>query len=148
MISSKKSFITSTTGNVVFLLFPASNLLKFLWIAERQFQVKTSRTRSTSIGISARKAKAFLLTWKIRFRESGNRSVRQFLASNKYHQIIFAPGGSPGLVVKVGHSCSKGHEFKSRHHLLDGHFFTYLFVVKFAMFVWKDENKWKWGQSF
>ena len=40
-----------------------------------------------------------------------------------------------GLVVMGGDSCAKGLEFKSRHHILDGHFFTYLFVVKFVMCV-------------
>ena len=40
-------------------------------------------------------------------------------------------GGSPGLVVLGGVSCSKGHEFESLHCILDGHFFTYLFVLKF-----------------
>ena len=35
-------------------------------------------------------------------------------------------GGSPGLVVMGGHSCAKGCEFKSRHHILDGHFFTFI----------------------
>ena len=44
-------------------------------------------------------------------------------------------GGSPGLVVMGGGSCSKGHEFESRHRILDGHFFTYIFVVKFEVFV-------------
>ena len=44
-------------------------------------------------------------------------------------------GESPGLVVMGGDSCSKGHEFESRHCILDGHFFTYIFVVKFAMCV-------------
>ena len=42
---------------------------------------------------------------------------------------------SPGLVVMGGDKCSKGREFESQHHILDGHFFTYLFVVKFVMFV-------------
>ena len=37
-------------------------------------------------------------------------------------------GGSPGLVVMGGDSCSKGREFESRHRILDGHFFTYLFL--------------------
>ena len=37
-------------------------------------------------------------------------------------------GGSPGLVVMGGDSCSKGRDFKSRHCILDGHFFTYFFV--------------------
>ena len=56
-------------------------------------------------------------------------------------------GGSPGLVVTGGDSFSKGREFESWNRTLDGHFFTYLFVVKFVMCVWKDENKWKrgWG---
>ena len=36
-------------------------------------------------------------------------------------------GGSPGLVVMGGDSCSKGRDFKSRHRILDGHFFTYFF---------------------
>ena len=42
---------------------------------------------------------------------------------------INAPlGGSPGLVIMGGDSCSKGHEFESHHSILDGHFcsFTYL----------------------
>ena len=32
-----------------------------------------------------------------------------------------------------GDSCSNGCEFESRHRILDGHFFTYLFVAKFVM---------------
>ena len=31
-------------------------------------------------------------------------------------------GGSPGLVVIGGDPCSKGCEFESRHHILNGHF--------------------------
>ena len=34
-----------------------------------------------------------------------------------------------------GDSRSKGHEFDSRHRILDGHFFTYVFVVKFVMYL-------------
>ena len=34
--------------------------------------------------------------------------------------------GSPGLVVMGRDSRSKGHGFKSRDHVLDGHFFTYI----------------------
>ena len=30
-------------------------------------------------------------------------------------------GGSPGLVVMGGNSCSKGREFEYRHRILDGH---------------------------
>ena len=58
--------------------------------------------------------------------------------------------GSPGLVVMGGGSCSKVHEFESRHRILDGHFFTYLSVVKFRMCFWKGGNKWKrgWGWPF
>ena len=37
-------------------------------------------------------------------------------------------GGSPGLVVMVDDSCSEGHGFESWHHILDGHFFTYIYV--------------------
>ena len=44
-------------------------------------------------------------------------------------------GGSPGLVVMGGDSFSKGPGFESQHLILDGHFFTYKFVVKFVMFV-------------
>ena len=43
-------------------------------------------------------------------------------------------GGSPGLVVMGGDSCSKGHEFESWHRILDGHF-SHLFVVKNVMCV-------------
>ena len=34
-------------------------------------------------------------------------------------------GGSPGLVVMGGASCSKGREFEFRYRILDGHFFTF-----------------------
>ena len=53
-------------------------------------------------------------------------------------------GGSPGLVVMGGDSCSEGHEFKSQHHILDGH----LFVVRVVMFVWKGKNKRKRGRRW
>ena len=32
-----------------------------------------------------------------------------------------------------GDSCPKGHEFESQHRILDGHFFSYVFAVKFVM---------------
>ena len=57
-------------------------------------------------------------------------------------------GRSPGLVAMGGDSCFKGCEFESQHGILDEHFCTYLFAVKFVMFVWKDENKWGQGCSF
>ena len=61
--------------------------------------------------------------------------------AKKIGAITFARmGGSPGLVVTRGDSCSIGCEFESRHHIL---FFTNLFVVKFVLCVWKDGNKWK-----
>ena len=44
-------------------------------------------------------------------------------------------GGSPGLVVMGGDSCSKGCEFESRDRILDGHYFTYLFVVKIVFYL-------------
>ena len=36
-------------------------------------------------------------------------------------------------MVLGGGSCSKGHWFESRDRILDGHFFTYVFVAKFVM---------------
>ena len=57
-------------------------------------------------------------------------------------------GRNPGFVVMRWDSCSKGHEFEFRHHILDGHFFTNVFVVKFVICVWKDENKLKKGPDF
>ena len=48
----------------------------------------------------------------------------------------------PGLVVMGRDSRSKGHEFESRHHLLDGHF-SHIFVVKIVMFVQKDRKETK-----
>ena len=43
------------------------------------------------------------------------------LRTPRYSKYV---GGSPGLVVMGGDSCSKGREFESLHHMLDGHFFT------------------------
>ena len=51
-------------------------------------------------------------------------------------------GGSSGLVVMGGDSCSEGHQFESQHCILNGHF-SHVFVVKIVTFVWKDENKLK-----
>ena len=36
-------------------------------------------------------------------------------------------------MVIGGDSCYKGCEYEYRHHVLDGHFFTYVFVVKFVV---------------
>ena len=49
--------------------------------------------------------------------------------------LILVWGRSPGLVVMGGDSCSKGREFESWHRILDGHFITYIFVIKFVMCV-------------
>ena len=43
-------------------------------------------------------------------------------------------GGSPGLVVMGGDSCSKGRECESWQHILDRHF-SHLFVVKIVICV-------------
>ena len=43
------------------------------------------------------------------------------------------------LLRVEGDSCSKGHEFESRHRILDGYFFTYVFVVKFVILL----KRWK-----
>ena len=61
-------------------------------------------------------------------------------------KIYFTRGGSPGLVVMGGDSCSKGRGFESQYRILDEHF-SHLFVVKIAMFVWRDENKHKRGRD-
>ena len=56
---------------------------------------------------------------------------------------LVSKGGSPGLVIMGGDSCSEGHEFKFQLHILDGHL-SHLFVVRivmFVLFVWKEENK-------
>ena len=55
---------------------------------------------------------------------------------------MLSTGGSPGLVVMGGDSCSEGCGFEPQPCILDGHF-SHLFAVKIVMFAWKDENKWK-----
>ena len=42
------------------------------------------------------------------------------------HTHNYMLGGSPGLVVMGGDSCSKGREFESLRHILDGHFFAFI----------------------
>ena len=49
-------------------------------------------------------------------------------------------GGSPGLVVMGGDSCSKGRVFESRHCILDGHF-SHIFVAKIVLMFEKTENQ-------
>ena len=72
----------------------------------------------------------------------------------KHHSIEFrirchkqTLGESPGLVAMGGDSCFKGREFVSLHHILDGHFFTYLFVAQIVMCL-KDVNKSKRGRGW
>ena len=50
---------------------------------------------------------------------------------------MYLLGGSPGLVIMVGGSCSKGHGFESQHHTLDGHFSTYICCINFNDFCLK-----------
>ena len=42
-------------------------------------------------------------------------------------------------MVMGGDVCSVGREFKSPHHIFDGHF-SHLFVNRIVIFVSKDEN--------
>ena len=62
-------------------------------------------------------------------------------------QIYSLLGGSPVVVVNGWDLQSEGSEFKSRRRILDRHF-SHLFVVRIAMFVWKDENKHKIGRGW
>ena len=57
---------------------------------------------------------------------------RKTAAERHISIIIYRVGGSPGLVVMGGDSCSESHKFEFWPRILDGHFFTYLFVVKFC----------------
>ena len=41
-------------------------------------------------------------------------------------KVIRHLDGSPGLVVMGGDSCSRGRGFKSQHHILYGHFLTFI----------------------
>ena len=50
--------------------------------------------------------------------------------------------GSPGLVVMGGDSYSKGCGFESGYCILEGHFFTYVFVVKFILCLKKRGRGW------
>ena len=63
--------------------------------------------------------------------ESDNQVNRQ-KEKKRYERM--GNGGSLGLVVMGGDSCSKGRGFESQHRILDGHF-SHLFVVKIVMFV-------------
>ena len=65
---------------------------------------------------------------------------------NKTIKNLDVLGRRPGLVVMWGDSCSEGCEFESQHHILNGHFFTFI-CCKNCYVVWKDENKWKRDQG-
>ena len=52
-------------------------------------------------------------------------------------------GGSPGLVVMGGDSCSKGRESKSQDHILDGHFFILICWENGKFYLKGTKNKWK-----
>ena len=53
-------------------------------------------------------------------------------------------GGSPGLVVMGGDSCSEGSGFESQRCILDGHVFTLIYYKFVLMLFWKD---WKWTKK-
>ena len=57
-------------------------------------------------------------------------------------------GGSPGLVVMKWDSCSEGHGFESQHHILDGHFFTFICCKNCIVCLKKTENKRKRGREW
>ena len=64
-------------------------------------------------------------------------SIGQESAANRMFGVddmVYGNNGSPDLVVMGGDSCSKRHEFESRHCILDGHF-SRLFVEKIVMCV-------------
>ena len=71
-----------------------------------------------------------------------------FSSKRHSHPRAAIKGGSPGLVVMWGDSCSEGCEFEYQHHILDGHFSHIFVVVKIVMFIWKDANKLKWGRNW
>ena len=43
-------------------------------------------------------------------------------------------GGSHGLVVMGGDSCSEGRGFESQHYVLDGHFSHFIVVKLYSLF--------------
>ena len=64
----------------------------------------------------------------VRFlRMQKTQGVRKLSIPLRFTQSVWTSlyqGGSPGLVVMGDDSCSRGCGFKSRRHILDGHFFT------------------------
>ena len=56
------------------------------------------------------------------------------------YKVVLVMGGSPGLVVMGGDSCSVGCGFESQYHTLDGHFFTFI-SCKNCNDVWLKKTK-------
>ena len=78
--------------------------------------------------------------------------MKVILVLTKYSNLHFQPGGhelspqtteclgeSPGLVAMGGDSCSKCCGFEPQHSILDGHFYTYVFVVEIVMLFEKTK---------
>ena len=49
---------------------------------------------------------------------------------NLFHDGKLEETGSPGLLVMGGNLCSQGYGFKSRYHIMDGPFFTFICLQK------------------
>ena len=68
---------------------------------------------------------------RIRHGQMFNSNRTQTTTSKIANNVLFTNEkhtyNSPSLVVMAGDSISKGREFASRHRVLDGHFFAYLF---------------------
>ena len=92
-------------------------------------------------GIDWRDTSRKKLTWKYR------RQQAHFDLTISASKNVFLMGGSPGLVVMGGDSCSKDCGFESQHRILYGHF-SQLFAVNIVVFVRKDENKRKTGRGW
>ena len=50
---------------------------------------------------------------------------------SEHERIFHHLDGSPGFVVMGGDPCSKGCEFESQHHILDGHFIIFICCKNF-----------------
>ena len=80
------------------------------------------------------------------FRQSGDDYKNSGLISINLLINICMVGGSPGLVVMGRDSCFKGRGFESWHHILDGHFFTYICCKNCIVCLKKTKNKRKRGR--
>ena len=47
-------------------------------------------------------------------------AAKSMIYTSQRKEVVFL-GGSPGLVVMVGDSCSEGHGFEIQHGILNGH---------------------------